>query len=150
MGSTLPTTWDYLFRSTARILGLEMIAALASIEDFSPRHPNSCLWLYVDNNNALSALARGDSPTDIIAITVDRVWEILTRYNIHARFPRVRSKLNPSDLPSRFQIPPYPTLKKVRFSNINELFIRSRRETRLLPSQTTARRVRKHRCNTPR
>ena len=99
------TTWGYLFRNTARIIGLELLATLAFIEEFAPRRPKSPLWLYVDNNNALAAIVRGDSPTDIVAIMVARIWGTLTKYNIHAWFTRVRSKLNPPDLPTRGEIP---------------------------------------------
>ena len=108
-----------------------MIAIIDSIYDFAPRNTNSCMWLYVDNNNALAAITRGDSPTDIIAITVARIWETIHRFSIHAWSPRARSKLNPADLPTHHKLPPYPIRKKTPFRNINELLIRARRELML-------------------
>ena len=126
------TTWDYLFRNTARILGLELLAILAFIEDFAPKHPNSCVWIYVDNNNALAAIVRGDSPTDIVAIMVARLWETLTKHNVHAWFSRVRSKLNPADLPTRGKNPPFETRKCLPFPNLKSLLITCRRALRLL------------------
>ena len=122
-----PPTWCYLIRHTARILGLELLAILAFVVYFAPKYPNSCLWLYFDSNNALEAIARGDSPTDIVAITVGRIWETLQRRSIHAWFSRARSKLNPSDLPTRAILPHCPIREEARFQNIGEILIRSRR-----------------------
>ena len=53
---------------------METLDILAFIDDFAPKHLNSCLWLYVDNNHALAAIVRGDSPTDIVDIAVSRIW----------------------------------------------------------------------------
>ena len=127
-----PTTWGYLFRNTARIVGLETLAILAFSGERAHKRPNTCLWLYIDSNNALEAIVRGDSPTDIIAIAVARIWGILQRFNIRDWFPRVRSKLNPSGLPTRYKLPPYPIRHPARFRNLCELFIRARGALRLL------------------
>ena len=138
-----PASRGYLFRNTARILGLEKLAIIAFREEFAPKQPNICLWLYLDNNNnAIAAIVRGDSPTDIIAIMVARIWEILQSYNIRDWFSRVRSKLNQTDLPNRHKIPPYPIRKSARFQNLNELFTHFRMALRLLPTNEVVKRLR--------
>ena len=135
--SRRPVVWGYLFRLTARIIGLELLAIAAFIEESPPRRPNSCLWLYVDNNNALEASARGGSPTDIAALLVARIWETLTRFNIRDWFPRVHSTPNPADLPTRRKIPPYPTIRSRSFTHLSMLFSSSRRALRLISPSIT-------------
>ena len=124
--SRSPSNWDYLFRRTARILGPELLATIASIEDFDRQRPSICLRLYVDNSNAVSSIARGGSTADIVAIMAARIWETLQRYNIHDWFSMVRSNLNPSDVPTRPKIHPYPITTHSRSRRIGELFTRPR------------------------
>lgn len=83
-----PVTWSYLFRKTALIVGLELIALLAYFEDFAPSLRGKSCWVYLDNNNCLDALVRGDSNTDVIAVLVARFWQLAQRYDICLVFAR--------------------------------------------------------------
>ena len=70
-------------------------------EESAPLLQGSCCWVYIDNNNCLAALIRGDSNTDIIAVLVARFWRTVQRRDICVWFSRVKSTLNPPDLPTR-------------------------------------------------
>ena len=91
----------YLFRHTALIFGLELLALVSFFELKAPFLRGSCCWVYLHNNNCLAALTRGDSNTEAIAVFVARFWSLAQRYDICVWFSRVRSALNPADLPTR-------------------------------------------------
>ena len=99
--SRVDITWNYLFRYTNLTYGLELLALDLFFEESAASLQGSCFWVYVDNNNCLAALARGDSNTDIIAVLVARFWRTAQRRDICVWFPRVESTLNPTDLPTR-------------------------------------------------
>ena len=65
------------------------------------------IWIYMDSNNSLAAITRGAPNTAVIAIRVDRAWELIQRRGARAWFSRVPSKLNPADLPTRGRKMPY-------------------------------------------
>ena len=65
----------YLFRHTALIYGMELLSLVAFFETHSPRLRGGCCWVYLDNNNCLADLTRGDSNTDTIAVIVARFLE---------------------------------------------------------------------------
>ena len=95
-------TWQYLVRHTNLIYGLELLAIVLFFEDSAPLLlQGSRCWVYVDNNNCLAALIRGDSNTDIIAVLVARFWRTTQRRDICVWFPRAKSTLNPADIPTR-------------------------------------------------
>ena len=88
----VPVTWPYLFRKTTLIYGLELLSILAFFDDHAPSLRWSRCWVYMgNNNNCLSAIVRGDSNTDIIAVLVARFWQLAQRYDICVWFPRVKS-----------------------------------------------------------
>ena len=99
--SKVDIAWRYLFRHTNLIYGLELLALVLFFEESAPLLQGSCCWVYIDNNNCLAALIRGDSNTDIISILVARFWRTVRRNDICVWFPRVESTLNPPDLPTR-------------------------------------------------
>ena len=101
LSSSVPTVWSYLFRSTCLIFGLGILALVAFLEETAAAMEGSYIWFYMDSNNSLSAMTRGDSNTDVIATLVSRAWELIQRHHIRARFSRVPSELNPADLPTR-------------------------------------------------
>ena len=121
------TQWIYLFRHTALIYGLELLALVAFFELRAPFLRGSCCWVYLDNNNCLAALTRGDSNTDAIAVLVAHFWSIVQRFDICIWFSRVRSKLNPADLPTRKLILPFKPRYSCSLSSIRQLFHLCRR-----------------------
>ena len=129
----VPVTWPYLFRRTALIYGLELLALVAFYEDHAPSIRGSSCWCYLDNNNCLEALVRGDSNTDVIAVLVARFWKLVQRYDIHVWFPRVKSKLNPDDLPTRGRKLPLSAQSKLPFKSLGSLFLSRRPQMRKYP-----------------
>ena len=125
--------WVHLFRHTALIYGLELLALVAFFEDWGPRLAGCCIWVYLDSNNCLTALVRGDSATAVIAILVARFWKIVQRHNICVWFSRVNTKLNPADRPTRNQILPYRTAQHISFRSLRPLFSLCRAQLHLLP-----------------
>ena len=116
------TPWIYLFRHTALIFGLELLALVAFFELRAPFLRGSCCWIYLDNNNCLAALTRGDSNTDAIAVLVAHFWSIVQRFDICIWFSRVRSKLNPADLPTRRKALPFKAKHSFSLSSTRQLF----------------------------
>ena len=131
--SAAPIPWVHLFRHTALIYGLELLALVAFFEDWAPRLSGSCIWVYLDSNNCLAALVRGDSNTAVIAVLVARFWKIVQRHNICVWFSRVNSKLNPADRPTRNKILPYNTSRHTSFKSLRPLFAYCRTQLHLLP-----------------
>ena len=56
--------------------------------------------MYIDNNNALAALIRGDINAADAADMVAVFWSALVSLGIDARLGRVGSKLNIADVPT--------------------------------------------------
>ena len=80
------------------------------------------IWIYMDSNNCLSAVTRGDSNTEAIAILVGRLWATLQRNHIYSWFSRVPSKQSPGDLPTRNRRIPSPVSRKESFKSISSLY----------------------------
>ena len=62
---------------------------------------NSTCAIYLDSNNAIAALLRGDSCDSFIAAMVATFWKLAQRLGMAVWSGRVRSKLNADDLPTR-------------------------------------------------
>ena len=103
--------WAFLFKDACLIFGLGLLALVAFFEDFSPRLAGRSIWIYMDNN-CLSAVTRGDSDTDAIAILVGRLWATLQRNRFCAWLPRVPSKRNPADFSTRAKRSPCASRRK--------------------------------------
>ena len=116
----VPPVWLYLFRQTCLFYGLELLALVAYFEDHAPSLKNSCCWIYL-GSNCLAALVRSGSNTEVVAILVARSWLLVRRRNICVRPPRVRSKLNPADLPARDKQLPYRSAFPHRMRSLNTL-----------------------------
>ena len=99
--------WTHLFKLTCLIFGLDLLALAAFVEDFGPWLAGKSIWIYMGNNICLSAMTRGESNTEAIAILVGRIWGALQRYRASAWFSRVPPKQNPPDLPTRGETPPF-------------------------------------------
>ena len=138
-------TWEYMFRYTALIYGIELLALVAFFEDHAPLFRGICCWVYLDNNNCLEALTRGDPNTDVIAVLVARFWRTVQRFDICVWFSRVRSKINPSDLPTRANRLPFAAKRSLRFRSPKSLFSHSRSQLHLIaPSTTRVKTLKKH------
>ena len=122
----VPATWQYLFRLTSLIYGLELLAIVLFMEDWVPFLQGRSCWIYLDNNNCLAVLVRGDSDTDAIAALVARFWHLAQLRNICVWFSRARSNINPADLPTRGRILPCVPRRKYGFRNSAQLYNRCR------------------------
>ena len=126
LSSSAPTVWQYLFRKTCLIFGLELLALVAFLEESAVNLAGCSIWFYMDSNNSLSAMTRGDSNTAVIAVLVSRAWELIQRFQIRAWFSRVPSKLNPADLPTRGKKLPFRNGTKRPFTHLTILFRKCR------------------------
>ena len=122
--------WCYLFRHTALVFGLELLALVSFFELRAPFLRSSCCWVYLDNNNCLAALTRGDSNTEAIAVLVARFWSKAQRYDICVWFSRVLSALNPADLPTRGRVLSFRPRISCSLSSLGTLFRFCRAELR--------------------
>ena len=61
----------------------------------------SSINCYLDNNNALAPLIKGDINTTIIAAMVATFWRLLRKFSIDIVLGRARSKLSIADRPTR-------------------------------------------------
>ena len=98
-----------------------MLAPLSFI--WMKRHQlqNKSVNLYIDNNNVITSLVRGDSSNDLIAAMVACFWRIAEAYNIDIWLGRVNTKLNPADLPTRKAKIPFPVKERVEFRELFKL-----------------------------
>ena len=133
--AAVPAVRPYLFRYANRIYGLELLALVLFFEDWAPFLQGKCCWVYVDNNNCLAAIVRGDSNTDAIAVLVARLWQLIQRFNICVWFPRVAPKLNPADLPARNRIPPFKAHTETSFRSMRPLYALCRKKLSQIPER---------------
>lgn len=122
--------WAHVFKKTCLIFGLELLALTACMEDWAPFLAGRSIWVYMDNNNCLSAVTRGDSNAEAIAVLVSRLWDTLQRHHIAAWFSRVPSKLNPADFPTRDRPLPFKAGRKTTFKSLSSLYRLTVREMR--------------------
>lgn len=111
-----PRAWGRLFKETSAICGLELLALVAFFGEYGPSLPDSSIWDYVDNDNCRSAVTRGDSNAEVIAVLSGRQWASLQRYNICIGFPRVPAKLSPAEWPARAKRIPFRPRRRRRFN----------------------------------
>ena len=81
--------WAQLFKQTCLIFGSELLGLAAFAEDRGPRLAGQSIWIYMGNNNCLSAMTRGDSNTGAITVLVSRIRGTLQRYFITAWVSRI-------------------------------------------------------------
>ena len=98
---SVPTVWQYLFRSTCLISGIGILALVAFLEESDASLAGCSIWIYMGRNNSLSAMTRCDSNKAAISVLVARACELIRRHHILAWFSRVPSKLNPAGLSTR-------------------------------------------------
>ena len=122
----------FLFRHTALIFGLELLAVVAFFEQLAQRLGGQCVWVYVDNNNVLAAITRGDSNADVAAVLVAQLWNTLQRFSNCAWFSRFRSQINPADLPTRGRQLPFRARELGRLSALPLLFRHTREQLQRL------------------
>ena len=119
--SIVPSFWLKQFNPKNVIFGLEMLAALAFIWQFRFKLKGKALNLYIDNNNVLTTLVRGDSGTNFLAAMIACFWRISEAFSIDIWLGRVHSKLNPADLPTRHTAVPFPVKNKSEFRELFRL-----------------------------
>ena len=111
-----------MFRRTDLICGLQMLAFSPFVEERPPFRRLPRCWIYLDNGSARSALVRSGPDADFIAFLADRPCEIAHIREICVWLPRVRPKINPSDLPTRGRPLPFVSRVGVRFGSTLALF----------------------------
>ena len=116
-----PAVWPYIFRMTALIYGMELLAMAPLFYDRAASPRGACFWIYLVRNNCMAALVRGDSNTGVIAVLVARLWPMVQIFGICARFSRLHSDLNPADLPTRGRkLPPsFPGHRRIFILSID-------------------------------
>ena len=119
--SYVPNFWRKRFNSKNVIFGLEMLAPLAFLWENRRQLAGSAINLYIDNDNVLTSLVRGDSGTDIIAAMIAVFWRIAEAYSIDIWLGRVASKRNPADRPTRDAPITFRAEKRVGFTQISHL-----------------------------
>ena len=129
--TAVPTVWLYQFRQTCLIFGLELLTLVAFLQDEAAGLAGCSIWVYMDGNNSLSAMTRGDSNMASIASLVARAWELIQRHHLRAWCSRVPLKLNPADLPTRGQMLPYKPARQSRFARLARLYRLCRAEARV-------------------
>lgn len=118
--SGVPKAWNEAFHKTNLIYGLELLALLGFIYMNRALLANCTVNIYIDNNNALASVIRGDSNTTIIADMVAVFWRALVALGIDVWLGRVGSKLNIADIPTRDK--PRLPFKVLQRSQYKELF----------------------------
>ena len=104
------------------IYGLELLALLAFIFMNRFALKNKSVNIYIDNNNALCALIRGDSNTAVIADMAACFWRLCQQFGIDVWLGRVGSKLNIADHPAREESSlPFKVVKTNDYKNLPKL-----------------------------
>ena len=107
---SVPSYWREAIQRTNLIYGLEPLTPLVLLANNIHLFRNSTVNLYLDNNNAIARLVRGDSSTGAIDNMVAQFWYMAQKYNVSIWISRVPSKLNIADLPTRGN----PSLSKLK------------------------------------
>ena len=63
---------------------MELLAFVEFYEDYAPVLAGKSVWIYMDSNNSLSAVTKGDSDAEDIAILVAQLRKVIRRYYIRA------------------------------------------------------------------
>ena len=116
-----PTFWRKRFNSKNVISGLEMLAPLAFIWINRMKLKGSSINLYIDNNNVLTSLVRGDSGTDLIVSMIAMFWRVAEAHSIDIWLGPVAPNQKPSDLPTRAAPIAFKVDERVRFSQLSQL-----------------------------
>ena len=120
--SRVPKFWTSRFNAKNEIFGMELLAPLAFIWFNRKQLTNKTVNLYIDNNNVVTSLVRGDSGADFIAAMIAMFWRIAEAHSIDVWIGRVSSKRNPADLPSREVQLPFKVLRRMEFRELFKLF----------------------------
>ena len=111
------------------IFGLEMLAPLAFLWMHRHKLQGKSVNLYIDNNNVLTSLVRGDSSSELMAAMIACFWKIAEEFSIDIWLGRVPSKKNPADLPTREVELPFPVCQRVEFHELFKLLTLTNRWT---------------------
>ena len=107
--------WPRLFRDTALIYGLEMLAIFAVLIDPTVDLVVGNVTFYADSSNALQALASNAQGPPVIAAMTQLIWFRISELNMAAWFDRAPSKKNIADLPTNRIPAPFPSLTTKAF-----------------------------------
>lgn len=100
------------FHARNKIYGSELLAPLASLWMHLGFFAGSSVNLYMDSNNCIASLTRGDTCDDFTASAVALFWRLTHRYSIDLWIGRVRSKLKIADPPTKKAALPFQVVKK--------------------------------------
>ena len=102
-----PSAWLRRFNVKNKIFGPELLAPLAFIWSHQDLMRGKACTIYLDSNNALAALLRGDSCDSFVVAMVAFFWKLVQKLGMAVWLGRVKSKLNVADLPTRNLKLPY-------------------------------------------
>ena len=103
----VPSSWLRRFHRRNKIFGAEFLAPLAFLWTHGRLLRNSACTIYLDSNNAIASLLRGDSCDSFIAAMVAVFWKLIQKLGMVVLIGRVTSKLNVADLPTRYLPTPF-------------------------------------------
>ena len=118
MVGSVPSAWLKRFHSRNKIYGSELLAVVAFVWAHAKLLAGKSVNLYIDSNNAIAALTRGDTPDDFLASLVSVFWKLAQAFSIDIWIGRVRSKLNIADLPTRHVKLPFPVKRSEPFPHL--------------------------------
>ena len=100
-----PSAWLSRFHRRNKIFGTALPAPLDFVRNRQKLVNNSTCAFYLESNNAIAALLRGDSFDSFVAEIVATFRRLAQQLGMAVWIGRVRSKLNVADLPTR-SLPP--------------------------------------------
>ena len=114
----VPSAWIRRFHRRNKIFGSELLAPLAFIWTHQDLMRGKACAIYLDSNNALAALLRGDSCDSFIVAMVAVFWKLVQKLGMAVWLGRVKSKLNVADLPTRNLQLPYQVEHSSEFKRL--------------------------------
>ena len=100
--SEIPAVSNEFFKHRRQqVGGYELLAAVAAVVDVAAGFPGAEIRLFVDNEAARIGLVKGASPQADYNALIDAFWDACLQGRVSVRIPRVPSKSNPADGPTR-------------------------------------------------
>ena len=99
-----------------------MLAAVSFIFENGPASAGKSLAIYIDNNSALSALAKGAAKSEVLANLVHLFWFQAQKYDVKVRIERAPSAKNIAELHTRNHRAPYQAGREGLFPHLLAIF----------------------------